>query len=1208
MVAVALGALGGAMGTAALGSIGAGIGYLVGSTIGSAVDRAIFPGQEISYKGPRLADLSVQSSAYGKIINIIYGECRVAGNVIWSLPIKEHENVTETEVGGGKGGGGNTVRTSQYYYTATLAIAICQGEIEQIKAIWADSKLLAESEKLNIRIYPGTKDQMPDPLIESCMGYGKTPAYRGLAYVVIENFPLADYGNRIPNFTFQVKARAGSDSADDERAENLVKAVCIIPGSGEYVYDTQVQNKLKETTLEGKKIAVGKSVPINQNNYEMLPDAVLSTKQLMTTCKNLQWVAPVVGWFTDDLDIKNCKIKPCVESRLIKTQDNHWQVGNYNRNNAGLIITDENNRPIYGGTTADGAILNYLQYLKKQGLKIMFYPMFFLNKPDKPWRGHISGLPEDVEEFFNQEQGYNNFILHYANLTKGLVDAFIIGSELKKITSITDGKGNFPAVGELVKLARKVKEILGENVKITYAADWSEYHHTEGGWHHLDPLWADDAIDVIGIDAYFPLTCQGYSEYDEELIMQAWESGEGFDYYFENSQAKTNKQQMSAKYAWKNIKWWWENEHINPDSKKTAWKPKQKKIWFTEYGFPSVNCATNQPNIFYDPKAYDGGVPIFSNSMPDFLAQRKAVSATEKKWANSEMVERMFLWAWDARPFPYWPRYKSVWADGEKWSRGHSINGKFGLSTLAEIVYDLCVKAGFTDSEIDVTLLKDFVDGFIINDDITPRQALELLANCYDFEIIEAQGKLKFKPAKLLDNYEIDKNDLILLDGKNKLIINKVQMSELPKTLMVSFLDKNLNFQPNVVYADYHLSRLNEKQFSYNFGIVLNKDNAQKIAENMLEKFHEQKFTYHIKLPSKYCHIEVGSKLEINLSEGKEISFKVTSINYDLGKTLDIRGVSVEKTDFINQNTYLESQILDDKPNFITNPDLQAFILDIPPAIKANKKDPQLMIAVTSRTNSFRPAHIYYSVDNQNFKYLSTVNNEAIAGKAIFKNLNSKPYFSTIDVQTKIQVILTSGKLKSVSYDDLISGANIAIVENELIQFQHAKLISENIYEISGLIRGAGGSEINSITDESKTYDFILLNQNLKRIKIPKFLVGREFFYKILVDGQYLDDVESKNFVFNATSLKPLAPVNIKLTNQILSWQRRNLTDGLWLDFGDIPTDENKERYYLKLENQDGSFAEFYSDSTNFKLEKPIKNAYICQISEIVGSGFFAKI
>ncbi len=51
------------------------------------------------------------------------------------------------------------------------------------------------------RIYTGAEDQNPDPLIESIEGIGATPAYRGLAYVVIEDFPLGDYGNRIPNFT-----------------------------------------------------------------------------------------------------------------------------------------------------------------------------------------------------------------------------------------------------------------------------------------------------------------------------------------------------------------------------------------------------------------------------------------------------------------------------------------------------------------------------------------------------------------------------------------------------------------------------------------------------------------------------------------------------------------------------------------------------------------------------------------------------------------------------------------------------------------------------------------------------------------------------------------------------------------------------------------------------------------------------------------------
>ncbi|WP_419235592.1 baseplate megatron protein TIM-barrel domain-containing protein [Rickettsia endosymbiont of Nabis limbatus] len=69
-----------------------------------------------------------------------------------------------------------------------------------------------------------------------------------------------------------------------------------------------------------------------------------------------------------------------------------------------------------------------------------------------------------------------------------------------------DSANNFPAVNELYNLARLVKEIVGNNVQVTYAADWSEYHHTSGGWYNLDPLFASSYIDFVGIDAYFPLT------------------------------------------------------------------------------------------------------------------------------------------------------------------------------------------------------------------------------------------------------------------------------------------------------------------------------------------------------------------------------------------------------------------------------------------------------------------------------------------------------------------------------------------------------------------------------------------------------------------------------------------------------------------------------------------------------------------------------
>jgi Putative phage tail protein len=49
-------------------------------------------------------------------------------------------------------------------------------------------------------IYPGDELQLPDPLIQASEGAARTPAFRGQCYAVWENFPLANFGNRIPNF------------------------------------------------------------------------------------------------------------------------------------------------------------------------------------------------------------------------------------------------------------------------------------------------------------------------------------------------------------------------------------------------------------------------------------------------------------------------------------------------------------------------------------------------------------------------------------------------------------------------------------------------------------------------------------------------------------------------------------------------------------------------------------------------------------------------------------------------------------------------------------------------------------------------------------------------------------------------------------------------------------------------------------------------
>ncbi len=58
-----------------------------------------------------------------------------------------------------------------------------------------------------MRVYKGDEGQSADPLIVA--KDGDVPAYRGLGYVVFERLPLADFGNRIPQLSFEVVRAIG---------------------------------------------------------------------------------------------------------------------------------------------------------------------------------------------------------------------------------------------------------------------------------------------------------------------------------------------------------------------------------------------------------------------------------------------------------------------------------------------------------------------------------------------------------------------------------------------------------------------------------------------------------------------------------------------------------------------------------------------------------------------------------------------------------------------------------------------------------------------------------------------------------------------------------------------------------------------------------------------------------------------------------------
>lgn len=134
------------------------------------------------------------------------------------------------------------------------------------------------------------------------------------------------------------------------------------------------------------------------------------------------------------------------------------------------------------GETCEGA-RQYVELLHANGIRVMLKPQLWI------WRGLFTGdlgMPDEAQ-WQELESEYADFILTYAELARETgVDLFCIGTELETFVSAR------PAFwGQLIREVRARYQ-----GKITYAANWDEYGKF--------PFW--EQLDLIGIDAYFPLS------------------------------------------------------------------------------------------------------------------------------------------------------------------------------------------------------------------------------------------------------------------------------------------------------------------------------------------------------------------------------------------------------------------------------------------------------------------------------------------------------------------------------------------------------------------------------------------------------------------------------------------------------------------------------------------------------------------------------
>jgi hypothetical protein len=193
-----------------------------------------------------------------------------------------------------------------------------------------------------------------------------------------------------------------------------------------------------------------------QNNGYLTPESVSSLSLLKGL--NTEWVGLVVTWYQDSAHIPD--IRPCPER-----------------------------------TPSDIAVSYAINRIHSLGMKVTL--KLHIDCQSGEWRGRIR--PDSEGLWF---RNYLVFLKHYAQLANRCsVEQLNIGTELEGTT--------FNYESEWRRMIDTVRRYYSG--RILYGANWDRYQTQVNFW---------DALDFIGIDAFFPLT----NQYEPTLqdLLNAW--------------------------------------------------------------------------------------------------------------------------------------------------------------------------------------------------------------------------------------------------------------------------------------------------------------------------------------------------------------------------------------------------------------------------------------------------------------------------------------------------------------------------------------------------------------------------------------------------------------------------------------------------------------------------------------------------------------
>ncbi|MGQ0532547.1 MAG: phage tail protein, partial [Caulobacteraceae bacterium] len=431
------------------------------------------------------------------------------------------------------------------------------------------------------------------------------------------------------------------------------------------------------------------------------------------------------------------------------------------------------------------------------------------------------------------------------------------------------------------------------------------------------------------------------------------------------------------------------------------------------------------------------------------------------------MIVQISLWACDARPYHEFPGRFYVWAVGAAWRRGHWLNGRAGLSGLAEVVLSLCERAGVHDA--DASALIGAVSGYVVDSPASARDALEALMAAYDFIAVERNGGITFlhRGANAPQPLALDE----LTAGSTAQTYAQRDTSEAPIEARVRYLDAARDYMIGGVSAR-RLDRAEGGVETLDAPLVLETEAAEGLAQRILADRRSASEALHLTVGPARLDLDPGDRLLF--AEGADV-FEIARIEDAEARQLELRRARRTGASIVDSGEPSAPQ----QPAIAPTPAFS--VLDLP-LLPGSETDERPLAAVFA--SPWLGDHDVYA--GASLTRRATVTAPAAMGELLWA-LWPGP-LDRWDNGNRVRITLYGGTLASATRDDVLNGANVFAIQSgnewEIIQAANCELVAANEYQLSKLLRGRLGSAHAMAAPHPVGVRIIKLDQSLGRVDV----------------------------------------------------------------------------------------------------------------------------